>query len=209
MSWESQIFMLSHHTIAFKVSLVYVYCKHWPSANSKGSGFKDTGLIPEYAANLNVGLLSPSNFDTNFKRETIGKALDSTRGRVEEFHEKHGTEYLDERQEGIRSDLQAYVDDLNTETQALNTLDRAAGTVWAGSGFRRSNGFGMDWALISVPNWRPFLNKVWYMCSCCKVLSTMEGASLLIGTLVTYVRGAGRPSRLFSRNSALPGLGKG
>ncbi|OJD11450.1 hypothetical protein ACJ73_09535 [Blastomyces percursus] len=133
---------------------------HIVASHHSLQGIKDTGLIPDHAANLDVGLLSPSNYDANFKREIIGKALDSIRRRVEEFDEQHRTEYLDERQERIRLKLQATMDVLSTESQALNNLNRAAGTVWAGSGFRSSNTFGMDWALISTPNWRPFQNKL-------------------------------------------------
>ncbi|KAG5297036.1 hypothetical protein I7I48_06034 [Histoplasma ohiense] len=52
------------------------------------------------------------------------------------------------------------MDAVNLEAQALNNLTRATGTVWAGSGFRSSNDFGMDWALVSLPSSRSFLNKL-------------------------------------------------
>ncbi|EEH09296.1 predicted protein [Histoplasma capsulatum G186AR] len=121
---------------------------------------EETGLTPDHAASLNVGLVSPSNFDANFKREIIENALDSVRRHVEELQEQQGTEYLNDKQERALSKLQASMDAVNLEAQALNNLNRATGTVWAGSGFRSSNGFGMDWALVSLPNSRSFLNKL-------------------------------------------------
>ncbi|OJD12425.1 hypothetical protein AJ78_06976 [Emergomyces pasteurianus Ep9510] len=122
--------------------------------------FEETGLIPNHAASLNVGLVSPSNFDANFKRETIEHALDSVRKCVEKLEEQQGTEHLNETQETVRSKLQANMDAVNIEAQALNNFNRLTGTLWAGSGFRSRNSFGMDWALISLPNSRSFLNKL-------------------------------------------------
>ncbi|OAX81774.1 hypothetical protein ACJ72_03886 [Emergomyces africanus] len=133
---------------------------HLVASHQSLQGTKEIGLIPDHAASLNVGLVSPSNFDANFKRETLENDLDSVRRRVEKLEEQQGTEHLNETQERVRSKLQANMDALNIEAQALNNLNRATGTVWAGSGFRSSNGFGMDWALISVPNSRSFLNKL-------------------------------------------------
>ncbi|GAD94396.1 predicted protein [Paecilomyces variotii No. 5] len=133
---------------------------HVISSDPGVQGFKDTGLTPENATNLNVSLLSPSNFDTNFKQETIEKALESIRGHIESFCAKYGTDQLNEKQQGILAKLQANADVLRTEVQSLNTFERAAGTVWAGSGLRSANTFGMDWALVSVPSQRPFANKL-------------------------------------------------
>ncbi|EDN08617.1 predicted protein [Histoplasma mississippiense (nom. inval.)] len=93
----------------------------------------------DHAASLNVGLVSPSIFDANFKREIVENALDMERA---------------------LSKLQAGMDAVNLESQALNNLNRATGTVWAGSGFRSDNGFGVDWALVSLPSSRLFLKKL-------------------------------------------------
>ncbi|EER43930.1 conserved hypothetical protein [Histoplasma capsulatum H143] len=117
-------------------------------------------LTPDHAASLNVGLVSPSNFDANFKREIVENALDLVRRDVEKLQEQRRTEYLNGKQERALSKLQAGMDAVNLEAQALNNLNKATGTVWAGSGFRSSNDFGMDWALVSLPSSRSFLNKL-------------------------------------------------
>jgi hypothetical protein len=57
--------------------------------------------------------------------------------------------------------LQARAEFLKAETRAFDGLDRDCGQLWAGAGYQVSQGPVMDWALISLPRNRPFLNKVW------------------------------------------------
>ncbi|OJD17248.1 hypothetical protein AJ78_02630 [Emergomyces pasteurianus Ep9510] len=107
---------------------------HIVASHQSLQGIKETGLTPDHAASLNVGLVSPSNFDANFQRKTIEHTLDSIKECAENLEEQQGTEHLNETQERVHSKLQAQMDAVNIEAQALSNLNRATGTLWAGSG---------------------------------------------------------------------------
>ena len=118
------------------------------------------GFGPSDASSSQFEVVSPSNLDAQYYSGVLGEEAAAAEKRAMQYQIKYG-EDLDDKRQDILHKLESAAQALGGDRQKLDDLERQVGTVWAGSGYRITNGFCMDWALVSLPtSSRPLKNEV-------------------------------------------------
>ncbi|KAH0565173.1 hypothetical protein GP486_001437 [Trichoglossum hirsutum] len=115
--------------------------------------YVDSGLRPEQSFDVNVQAVVPSNQDYRFNLGNQQSFLENAIERPLAIA----------REEQDEKRIQLFESRKQTHCQLINelqTFNRDAGNLWAASGFRihPQNRFGIDWALIKLPEHRPTRN---------------------------------------------------
>lgn len=110
-------------------------------------------------------MVSPSDFDYHYWGRQFYEELIDTRGRLERFKIKNGTDNLEPSKQETFDRLQASVSVNEKQNELYKVIVREIGPVFSKSGFAVRNGQVSDWVLLNLPQGRRFKNKVFILSS--------------------------------------------
>ena len=111
----------------------------------------------------NFELVSPSDFDYHYWGRQFDEELIDTRGRLERFRMRNGTDNLDQSKQETFDRLHTSVSTNEKQNELYKTMVREIGSVFSKSGFTVRNGQVSDWTLLNLPQGRRFKNKVFIL----------------------------------------------
>jgi hypothetical protein len=126
------------------------------------AGFLDTGFRLYESSNINIRVVVPSNQDS---RSTLAQLQEQLELDIEQPLVRAREKWEMFKDERDASNVRRWEDHRRLYYEQINDIQMFncdAGPLWAGSGFRvhPENNFGLDWALVKLPDHRSTPNLV-------------------------------------------------